>query len=217
MSKACESNIDCACQRKGHETKKIVITGGPGSGKTAILEIAKRNFCEHVAILPEAASILFGGGFWRSDSIEARKAAQRTIYVIQGELEHLAEVEGNYGIVLCDRGTLDGLAYWPNSTESFFDELKTTRDQELSRYAAIIHLRTPALEQGYNHQNPVRTESAMQARELDRKIMDAWQGHPNCIVIESTDDFLAKVEKAVGFIKKELPECCKQHRVKELT
>jgi len=38
----------------------VVLTGGPGAGKTAFLEIARRNFCEHIAVLPEAASIVFG-------------------------------------------------------------------------------------------------------------------------------------------------------------
>jgi predicted ATPase len=55
----------------------VVLTGGPGAGKTALLEIARRNFCEHIAVLPEAVSIVFGGGFWRKETAPARRAAQR--------------------------------------------------------------------------------------------------------------------------------------------
>ena len=40
----------------------MVLTGGPGAGKTAVLEVVRRTFCEHVTVLPEAASILFMGG-----------------------------------------------------------------------------------------------------------------------------------------------------------
>ena len=34
---------------------RIVLTGGPGGGKTAVLEVVRRHFCEHVVVLPEAA------------------------------------------------------------------------------------------------------------------------------------------------------------------
>ena len=36
-------------------TKLIVLTGGPGAGKTAILEMAKKIIGEKSIILPEAA------------------------------------------------------------------------------------------------------------------------------------------------------------------
>ena len=58
----------------------MVITGGPGAGKTALLEVVRHHFCSHVAVLGESASILFGGGFPRRQSAPSRKAAQRAIY-----------------------------------------------------------------------------------------------------------------------------------------
>ena len=51
----------CACTRPTHDARMVVITGGPGAGKTALLELARRDLCEHAAILPEAAGILYGG------------------------------------------------------------------------------------------------------------------------------------------------------------
>jgi adenylylsulfate kinase-like enzyme len=53
----------CTCVEHHHEPKLIVVTGGPGAGKTALLEVARKALCSHVALLPEAATILFGGGF----------------------------------------------------------------------------------------------------------------------------------------------------------
>lgn len=206
----------CACQRGNHACKKIVVTGGPGAGKTAVLEIIRRNFCEHVSILPEAASIIFGGGFWRRDTVVAKKAAQRVIFCVQKELERIVEDERQSAIALCDRGTLDSLAYWPDSEESFWKEMDTTKEKELARYAAVIHLRTPSLGSGYNHQNPVRIESAKQAAEVDQKIVRAWEGHPKRYFIESQHEFLEKVAQSIAIIKSELPECCKSHSIKEL-
>ncbi|MGH7283376.1 MAG: AAA family ATPase, partial [Polyangiaceae bacterium] len=69
---------------------KIVLTGGPGAGKTAILELARRHFGAKVEVLHEAASLIFSGGFPRRESVEARSAAQRAIYHVQVELENVA-------------------------------------------------------------------------------------------------------------------------------
>ncbi|MBL0889768.1 MAG: hypothetical protein IBJ19_04065 [Gemmatimonadaceae bacterium] len=38
----------------------MVLTGGPGAGKSAVLELARLFFCDHVRRLPEAAGIVFG-------------------------------------------------------------------------------------------------------------------------------------------------------------
>ena len=67
--------------------RRVVLTGGPGAGKTAVLELIRLFFCVHVRTLPEAAGIVFGGGFPRSDRQVLRQAAQRAIYHVQRELE----------------------------------------------------------------------------------------------------------------------------------
>jgi len=41
--------------------------------------------------------------------------------------------------------------------------LSTTLEIELGRYDAVIHLRTPAQEHGYNHQNEVTSFGVMVA------------------------------------------------------
>lgn len=141
----------CDC-REQHEPRRIVLTGGPGAGKTAVLELIRQFFCSHVKVLPEAAGLIFGGGFPREDDRECRRAAQRAIYYIQRELENIGDVH-NPAVVLCDRGTLDGLAYWPGAAEDFWSSLNTTEATEFSRYDAVIHLRTPSADSGYNQQN----------------------------------------------------------------
>jgi len=42
----------CACTTH-HAGKRIVLTGGPGAGKTAVLELVRQEFCAHVKILPQ--------------------------------------------------------------------------------------------------------------------------------------------------------------------
>lgn len=203
----------CQCERETHHPKLVVLTGGPGAGKTAVLELVRKSMCEHVAVLPEAASIVFGGGFPRRDTFAARVGGQRAILHVQKQLERIAIEEGNSAIALCDRGTLDGLAYWPGSEAEFWRELGSSRQAELARYAAVIHLRTPFAHQGYNRSNPVRLESADQALAIDEKILAAWAGHPRRTIIESESDFFAKAARAVEAIRAELPECCREHEI----
>jgi predicted ATPase len=194
----------------------VVLTGGPGGGKTAVLEVVRRAFCEHVVVLPEAATVLFGGGFPRHETEPGLRAAQDAIFHVQRSMETMSQEEGRAAIALCDRGTLDGLAYWPAGIDAACAALGIHREQELARYQAVVHLRTPSAELGYNHSNPVRRESAAQAAELDARILDAWAGHPRRVVIESAEDFLRKLGRAVEAIRGEVPACCRAHRIAEL-
>jgi predicted ATPase len=192
-----------------------VLTGGPGAGKTAVLELIRQSFCEHVKVLPEAAGVVFGGGFPREEDADCKRAAQRAIFFVQRELESTGDSH-NPTIVLCDRGTLDGLAYWPGSQDDFLSSVGTTHADQLARYDAIIHLRTPTSEHGYNRQNPLRTESASTAAEIDVRILQAWHGHPRHFVVESTSQFLEKAARTLELLRAEMPECCRRHVVPEL-
>ncbi len=93
--------IDCDC-KETHQPRRVVLTGGPGAGKTAVLELIRQAFCKHVTVLPEAAGILFGGGFPRGNTPDLERPAQRAIFFTQRELEATADA-GNAAIVLCDR------------------------------------------------------------------------------------------------------------------
>ncbi len=189
---------------------RVVLTGGPGGGKTAVLEVVRRHFCEHVVVLPEAASMLFGGGFPRRDGDAGRKAAQRAIFRVQDELERLALAEEDVALVLCDRGVVDGAAYWPGPVDELFAEVQTTREAALARYAGVVHLRTPDA-RGYDHKNPVRTESASDAAAIDARIAEVWDGHPCRAFVEAEVDFVQKVTRAIAALDEHLPACCRKH------
>lgn len=198
----------CECELRNLH-RRVVLTGGPGAGKTAVLEALKHSLCSHVAVLPESAGIVFGGGFPRLDTLAARRAAQRAIFFVQRELETVAEEAGT-AVVLCDRGLVDSMAYWPGPGD-FWTEVGMTRAAALARYDVVIHLRVPDGSHGYGNENPLRLESAAEAAAIDARILDAWARHPHRHIVEATDDFLAKVGRVLALIRDELPGCCQGH------
>lgn len=173
-----------------------------------MLEIAERIFCKHVAVLPESASIIFSGGFPRHDTDHARRAAQRAIYHVQVELECMMRDEDEVAIVLCDRGTVDGVAYWPDPPDTYWEALGTTQEAELARYDAVIHLETPDDKHGYNRENSLRIETALTAKSIDRRIAQAWESHPRRVVIPSSERFLDKAQMAISAVGELMPKCC---------
>jgi predicted ATPase len=196
----------CACSAT-HTGRRIVITGGPGAGKTAILELARRMLCSHVVVLPEAAGIVFGGGFPRKPGAAAARASQRAIFAIQRELEAIGDTE-DAATVLCDRGVVDGVAYWPGP-EEFWEAVGLAREDAFTRYEVVIHLRVPEGHDGYQRRNPLRIESAAEARAIDDRIFRAWEGHPRRHVIDAESDFVTKANRALDLIRHALPACCR--------
>jgi len=186
-----------------------VLTGGPGAGKTAALELVRLFFCTHVHTLPESAGIVFGGRFPRDGRAEIRQAAQRAIFHVQRELE-TSEDSDDAAVVLCDRGTVDGSAYWAGPGD-LFSSVGTTRESELARYHAVIHLRTPSSPDAYGRANPLRIETLEEAGAIDHRIADAWSGHPRHFDIQATPDFLTKVAQTLQILREQVPECCRRH------
>jgi predicted ATPase len=198
----------CDCSNV-HAPRRVVLTGGPGAGKTAVLELIRLFFCEHVRTLPEAAGIVFSGRFPRSNRPPLRQAAQRAIYHVQRELESIADAD-NAAVVLCDRGTIDCAAYWGGEGD-LYSAVGTTRARELSRYDAVIHLRTPTSPDAYTRDNPLRIESIEEAAAVDARIAAEWAAHPRLFVVEPTEDFLHKAAQALALLRDEVPECCQHH------
>lgn len=182
--------------------KRIVFTGGPGAGKTSIIDIIYRRYPDIFITIPEAASVLYSGGFPRIKKKDAIVHTQRAIYFLIKEIEDMYLKLYPDRIQLCDRGTLDGVAYWPeNENEDFLTSTKTTLDKEFERYDYVIYLRSPRNPELYRL-SPVRKEDHKIAVEIDIKTEKAWENHPRIFKIDDEKDFLIKVEKVVNIVEK---------------
>ena len=191
------------------ETYKIVLTGGPGGGKTTLIEELSRDptWAGRFAALPEAIFIL------RDVNISLReKLFQRVMVHLQMAMEDgLARALEPYGrrIILCHRGSLDPLAYWLDlgwPEEEFFKFTGTTRAGHYQRYTAVIHLVTAAdgAEHAYKRwPDSHRHETIEDAARLDRLLQHIWSQHPHYYRIDNIGkDWPAKSHQAQDILEK---------------
>ncbi|HET6953079.1 MAG TPA: AAA family ATPase [Acidimicrobiales bacterium] len=180
---------------------RIVLTGGPGGGKTTAADLFRREIGERVVIVPESATILFGGGFPRDMDLFAREATQRAIFAVQRNLEDVQAARYPDRVQLCDRGTVDGAAYWPSGPADFFAEMGSSHGAELARYDAVIFFETAAvggiaIEGG----NRYRTESNTEAIDLDTRLRALWSPHPQFHLVPHDRSFLRKITAGLAIL-----------------
>lgn len=175
---------------------KIVLTGGPGAGKSVIAdEIVRRN--SRFILVPEAATQVYTqrGTTWDRLDLANRKEAQRMIYRLQLQQEdHFAAAHPDKTLLL-DRGTIDGAAYWPDGPDAYWADLHSSLEKELSRYDQIIWLETAAALGMYDGaaSNTVRFENADAAIESGKLLLRLYQSHPNLKHVGAFTDLQDKV------------------------
>jgi hypothetical protein len=163
----------------------IVLTGGPGGGKSTLIEDLKRDpaWTGRFVALPETVH------YARFATISPHdKLLQRVIVHLQMALEDgLDHALGpqDSRLIICHRGSLDPLAFWRQRDwpeAEFFSFTGTCLEDHYRRYVAVIHLVTSAegVPSEYTRW-PVahRPEEADEAICLDRWLNQAWSGHPH--------------------------------------
>ncbi|HRK32603.1 MAG TPA: ATP-binding protein [Tepidisphaeraceae bacterium] len=161
-------------------TKKIVLTGGPGAGKSVIAaEIVRRD--ARFVLVPEAATQVYTtlGTTWDRLDLANRKEAQRMIYRLQVQQETRIAGENPGKYLLLDRGTIDGATYWPDGPDAYWADLGSSLEQELARYDQVIWLETAAALGIYDGaaSNTVRFEDAAAAVASGESLLSLWSGH----------------------------------------
>jgi predicted ATPase len=184
--------------------KRIVLTGGPGAGKTVIsARIAQLRPDRYIKV-PEAATQVYNQLQTRWDrlNIEGRRDVQRRIYRLQREQEDRMARDHSHQVLLLDRGTIDGSAYWPDGPSAYWVDLGTTAELELARYDAVIWLETCAALGLYDHDasNPVRFEHPEAAIASGELLKQLWGAHPQLRLVSAC----AELDEKVAAVMREL-------------
>lgn len=189
--------------------QKLALTGGPGGGKTKLAKfVAKKAAAKGYFpfIVPEAATLLMNSGLSPHGGLSNLLWFQRAVFeetTFREELYERMLLASRHPkpLLVCDRGIPDIRAYI--SEEEYFallQEYGITHPTGLrdERYSAVVYMRTAAIgaEKHYsNKSNKVRSEDIASAKELDRRTLYAWLGHPKLMIIENAyGSFREKLE-----------------------
>ena len=198
---------------------KIVLTGGPCAGKTSVVErfgrIAKAIPNLKVILSKEAATILKhsgidfmtcgGGSVFQERIIDWQLNAEETAYI--AALNYVAMHPEHTVIILCDRGIMDGEAYYntPEDFEAVLNAKGLDKQMMYARYDAVICMRSAAIgapEFYTTADGTPRDETVEEAAKLDKKCCAAWRNHKNYFEIDNTFQFYPKMDKAIATILK---------------
>jgi nicotinamide riboside kinase len=178
---------------------KVVLTGGPSSGKTTLCQQLKQFYDTKLHVCTEAAEMLFRGGFPRLEDPESLKERQYAIFHLQMALSQLALKNSNSAeILLFDRGLLDGLCYWPETPDSFAKKMNITLQETLNEYDLVIQLGV-AHETDYQN-NAFRPEDLKTSLRLEQKLIEIWGQHKNYKFIPYCPDWTDKLGQCMTFI-----------------
>ncbi len=193
-----------------------VLTGGPCSGKTSGLAMLVERLPEYGVtpfVVPELATLVFSSGI-KIDDIrfdpdrlyEFQKRMVSTQLALEDAWVGFAELQpGDKKVLICDRGAKDSEAYLPDGV--FKKVLADLGLGELDlldkRYEAVYHMVTAAdgAEDFYSFNNPARYETPEEARDRDRKTLEAWTGHEHLRIIGNSE-VVSGAKRQIDFSKK---------------
>lgn len=190
--------------------KRVVLTGGPGSGKTTVLDKIRDVYAREgikVLVVAETATELINSGISFLDSTVSLLDFQELVLRLQLAKESIVdraiELSSKEDIlVIYDRGTIDNTAYI-NKEE--FENVLTRLNHEksfsdlLNKYDLVINL--VGREDFYTTENnKARSESVTEALKLGDRTLQSWVGHPKVRIVKPKDTVEEKINEVLNII-----------------
>jgi predicted ATPase len=185
------------------DVPKIVLTGGPCSGKSSVMTALRNERSNLLQCVPEVATIIIEQVGIKppiGDRL-GMKTFQRTIYRVQLGFEKGSSQQAlrdGRSALLLDRGTVDGAAYMENGLRDMEQIFRTSTQDEYDRYHGVICMDVPPrkIYEANKSNNPARYETYEQAAETGRRIREVWSGHPNFRFISNDGSWEDKLQQA---------------------
>lgn len=180
---------------------KVVLTGGPCTGKSKIMEALRKDaaLSDQIHFVPEVATIVISqvGAKPSKDNPVAQRAFQRAIYQTQTTFEQVSQLQAvrdGKSMMLMDRGRAEISAFLRGGVSEMAEAFHTTVDHEHAQYNRVIYLGLPTRDiyEGNKANNEARTETYQEAETISDRILEAWQNHPGLTRIAASESFESK-------------------------
>ncbi len=182
---------------------RVVLTGGPGGGKSTAADLLRREIGERVIVVPEAATMLFAGGFpatGRSPGASQARRPRSTTCNATSRTSRPPSTPNGSCCAIEAPSTAAPTGRTVPTTSTRASAARTSRSS--LRYDAVIFFETAALgSHGFESENPVRTETQQEAVELDGRLRELWAPHPWFTVIPHSASFFRKMTVGLGILE----------------
>lgn len=177
----------------------IVITGGPRSGKTAVVDylsykLALDDFT--VFRLNEIASSMIQSGLtpsrfkdpyeFQSELFNRQKEEEEKL--LEAAEVTMSEIDDQHAVIICDRGLQDGRAYVSHAE---FDRIVAaagiSKEELRDRYTGVVHLETMEKQPVSEIINPARLEEEDELLDLAAATKTAWSDVPTTTIHAHVD------------------------------
>lgn len=197
--------------------KRIVLTGGPSSGKTTVLERIKKVYSTlgyKVILVKETATELINNEIkpFGENSINLLDF-QELILSFQLSKEKLydraVELMGECNtIIVYDRGTIDNSAYISKEEfETVLAKVNGTKNflELMNKYDLVINL-VGKSDFYTTENNKARSETADEAIKLGEATLKSWLGHPKLKIVLPKQEMEDKIKEVLNLINGSLKE-----------
>lgn len=194
------------------EIKKIVLTGGPGGGKTTVLPICTERLLSagyEVINVAEAATTVMNSGIKVNNGVVSVLEFQRFLLKYQlfweNAIKSIKFKSDRPLVILLDRSIIDSKAYINDEEwKKLLIEFALSESEVFQRYDSVIHLVTAAYgaENAYTCENNNQRgeKSIEEARRVEDKVKAAYYGHLNVRYIDNSTNFDGKIQRVIDTI-----------------
>ncbi len=194
--------------------RKVVLTGGPGSGKTTILNYIKEHFKDSgkkLLVVNETATDMINSGVkcFGEDNIDILDFQELVLKLQLSKEDIYDKAAYMYSkkypleniLIIYDRGTIDNRAFITD--EQFKNLLSNVSNCNcldlLNNYDLVIDL-VSSTEFYTTSNNSARSEDVETALSLGVRILKCWEGHPKLKIVLPKETITEKVEEVINYL-----------------